>query len=355
MRPKEVVTALQAANKAGVSVILLGRSGIGKTQIPQDMAKQEGRGCYVVKLPQHEPVELKGLPKYTEDGKGTFFTMGPIIKKAWELQEEFGKPPVIVVDELGNAEGSQQTAAYEIFHELSLGGWKLPEGTFVVGTSNAGMDKAYTHLLAFPLVNRCSVLELEPNWEDWIQYAIKHRLHYTVIGFINFREGDLLFNFDPDAYSDSSYPAATPRQWENVSKILYAVFGVDREPTADELSQPWLYHLLQGMIGKGPVTEFLAFVKYFDEIPSKAEILNDPDKAKVPTKNNSKYAVACAIQGWAGSTEESVKFMPYIERLPMEYQGFVVRAFCLTYPGFLLTKECTTWNLKHGSVLSGGL
>jgi hypothetical protein len=347
MKPSEVITHLEICWKAGVNVLLSGPPGCGKSSLVRQLAEGVGAGFHAEAAPGNDPVDWKGLPNLKEDY--TAWSMGALVKKAWDLFHDFGKPPVICIDEIGNVLGAAQTALNDLILCNSLGGHKLPEGTLIVLTTNRGMDRAYTSTLASTLPNRLWWTDVEVDVGDFCSHAVRNNFHPSVIAWIRFkgqsydRDGralGALFEFNPARYGDGNYAYATSRSWETVSKLIKANDG------------KFSLSLVGGAVGAAMAADFVDFAKSFDHIPTRREVVEGGEKAKVPGRDmpGALYAVSSALVGWA-EKENITAIMRYVERLPRPFQALVVQDLSEKAEWFAEHKVFVNFVVKNQGIL----
>ena len=85
-----------------------------------------------------------------------------------------------------------------------------------------------------PLANRFIHLEMKPEFDDWLEWAVNHNIHKDVVGYLTFSKKDL-YDFDPKSPSRSF---ATPRSWSFVSELL-----------SDDLDENTVTDLVSGAVG----------------------------------------------------------------------------------------------------------
>jgi hypothetical protein len=111
-----------------------------------------------------------------------------------------------------------------------------------------------------PLANRFVHLEIRPDHASWEQWAVNHKIHKDVVGYIGFAKQDL-FDFDPKSPSRSF---ATPRSWSFVSEFLYDEDASDAEIT----------DLVAGTVGEGVAVKFMAHRKVAGQMPKPEDVLS---------------------------------------------------------------------------------
>jgi hypothetical protein len=187
----------------------------------------------------------------------------------------------------------------------------------VVAASNRAEDRAGTHRVISPLLNRFVHLDLDVSNEDWQDWAVAAGVVPEVRAFLRFRPG-LLYQFDPAA---NPRAFATPRSWAFVSDVLRA--------TPEDLSP----EVVAGCVGEGPATEFAGFVALFRELPDVDGALARPDAAPVPREPAVLYALVGAIvervRTGAAPAHAAVR---YAARFPDEFALLAVRDFVAVAP-----------------------
>ncbi|WP_202947367.1 MoxR family ATPase [Zavarzinella formosa] len=134
-----------------------------------------------------DPVDLRGLPSVV---RGTAVWCPP----AFLPRECRG---LLFLDELAQAPPLVQAACLQLTLDRRLGEYELPEGWGVIAASNRSEDRAGTHRLISPLLNRFVHLDLEVSADDWQAWAVTANIAAKVRSFLRFRPG-LLFQFKPE-------------------------------------------------------------------------------------------------------------------------------------------------------------
>lgn len=160
--------------------VLLGASGIAKTEILKQAAKEVGYDeVIIIELNTISPLDIKGLPypdvekKVAEFFKPEFF------------REDDGRKYLYFFDDFNNAPPMTQSVVYSIARDRVMGSHKLPKFTTVVLAGNRAKDKGATFSMPEPLANRCVFISFEPNARDFIDYH-NGDLHTTVAAFLEY-------------------------------------------------------------------------------------------------------------------------------------------------------------------------
>ena len=183
----------------------------------------------------------------------------PVDLPSEELASQY---PVVVLflDEMNSAAPSVQSAAYQLILNRRVGKYVLPDNVVMVAAGNRESDKGVTYRMPTPLANRFIHQEMKVDFSSWQEWAVNHKIHKDVVGYIGFAKNDL---YDFDAKS-ASRAFATPRSWSFVSQIL------DDEDSDDDTTM----NLIAGTVGEGLAVKFMAHRKVASRMPKPEEILS---------------------------------------------------------------------------------
>ena len=179
--------------------------------------------------------------------------------------------------------------------------------------------------------NRMTVVKVsKPNAEDWIEgYALDNGIAPEVIltvkqfpqMFASFEDfenpKDNEYIYDPR----TPRPAfCTPRSMEKASNII---------KQTKRLNSDIMAHALKGTIGDRATYDMLAIVQLNDELPTWEDIINAPDKTKVP---KSPSAVVMLVYSAIQRVEKDNinAWIKYMNRLSKESQGLFATSIMRT-------------------------
>ena len=323
LKPSELRIAMDAAARAKQSLMIWGPAGIGKSQISLQYAKDvfpllcenievlaqleieaadpdlpttprqlaafkakllDQESNFVdTRLSQVEPSDLRGIPVpvnyYADAVTGAFIPESEINGRnytyktsvVWASPKMLDLPAdwkgVIMFDELNSAMPIVQAAAYQLFLDRCIGELKLPDGAFIMAAGNREGDGGVTFNLATPLKDRMLHVELKENIDDWVEWALQHRVHPDVITFCKAfpKHFNTLNPRDPSPVGGSS-----PRSWVAVSDILKANPHLDANKTIRKV----LKAMIAGRVTLGVSTEFMTYREMTSKLPSPADILD---------------------------------------------------------------------------------
>jgi len=157
------------------------------------------------------------------------------------------------------------------------------------------------------LANRFFHVELEPNLDDWREWALVNAIQPEVVAFVLWRP-ELLFQFNPER-EEHAWPS--PRTWEMTSRLLAIWKG--RVPA----------EIIEGTVGKGVAAEFAAFLRLQTELPDLGAILEGRNKT-CPEKIDLRYALVSALASRA-KPEHFDNLLDYSYKLPAEFRVLLVK------------------------------
>jgi hypothetical protein len=238
-------------------VFLWGPPGVGKSEVVNDLTAELGGFMIDLRLGQMDPTDIRGIPFFNRD-LGVMDWAPPIDLPTEEMAKDY---PIVTLflDEMNSAAPAVQAAGYQLILNRRIGRYKLPDNVVIVAAGNRESDKGVTYRMPSPLANRFVHLEIRPEFECWLNWAVGKKIHQDVVGYLSFSKVDL-FDFDPKSPSRSF---ATPRTWSFVSDILE-----DTDITTDELTD-----IVAGTVGEGLAIKFMAHRKVAKDMPMPSDIL----------------------------------------------------------------------------------
>lgn len=256
-------------------IMLWGPPGVGKSAIIRDVCEKAGVDFIDIRLSQREPVDLRGLPVPKEDSVD------------WLISGEWPRDPdsrgIILFDEITAADRSLQVAAYELILDRRLGNlYNLPDGWLVVAAGNRAEDRAVAQTFSSALANRFCHLDVEADLDSWCQWAAANQVHPDVIGFVRFRP-ECFFNMNGKV--EQGWPS--PRSWTRVASTL--------ENAGEGLDEDTLSLMVQGLVGAGAATEFLAFRRWSKELPDVPAMLRGETPISIPERADQRFAFCSSL------------------------------------------------------------
>jgi hypothetical protein len=151
----------------------------------------------------------------------------------------------------------------------------------MVAAGNRESDKGVTYRMPTPLSNRFVHLEMKVDFPAWQEWAVNHKIHKDVVGYLTFAKQDL-YDFDSKS---SSRAFATPRSWFFVSELL-----------ADEdLDDVTATDLIAGTVGEGLAVKFMAHRKISGRLPKPEDILSGKTKELDVKEVSAMYSLVTSL------------------------------------------------------------
>jgi len=321
---KEVL--LKNVIPSGLSAMITGAPGIGKSDIIREVGRETGREVREFRASMMDPIDSRGLPSI-EGGKTT-----------WNIPDTFPRDGegIIFLDEINTASKMMQASLYQLVLDGKLGDYVVPPGWIVIAAGNRKVDRAIVNDAGTALATRFVHLELGVDLDDFTAYAAREDsdIATEVLAFTRFRP-ELLHKWSAD---EKTHP--TPRTWAFVSRLL-----------ATKPSRKLALPLYAGCVGEAAAIEFVGFLDIMDRITPIDQILMDPDGAPVPEDRDVAVLYAqCAALAKATTKDNVAKVLTYIDRLPAEFQAFAVKAAILGTESVKRTKAFAAWAVKNADV-----
>ena len=210
---KEVkFTILPAARKAGKPVLIVGATGIGKTAIVEEFAKEHNLPFKKFKPGDMEDVgDLLGKI-IVKDGKSQFTYTD------WFPEKE---NTVFLIDEVNRCNPFIQQALFEVIQYKTFNGRPLPKGTFIVMTANIqeGKDNYIVIEMDDAFIERSAKVKLVPKVEEVLEYGVKQGWDERLLMFFSI--------YNQHMKLDTDTMGVPPRAIEDCSEMMKAGLPID--------------------------------------------------------------------------------------------------------------------------------
>lgn len=241
-----------------IPVMLWGPTGLGKSSLIKEIAKDLNRPVIDIRLSQVEFSDLRGIPYISKDQK-----------VLWSIPSFFPTDPnddsIIFLDEINTAHSSVLSAAYQLILDRQIGEYILPPKVSLVAAGNRTEDNDELTEIPRPLLNRFCHFEVKYNFDSWFEHAKNNHNKY-VLDYLSSNKSEL-FDLSPNTRAFN-----TPRSWERVSQIMSSF------PSEISSSLTILQPLIESCIGEPAAIKFMSFLKKKNKISINFEkILTDPE------------------------------------------------------------------------------
>ena len=330
MKPSELANFLEITLAAKLPVLIKGAPGVGKTDIVKQATDKAGAELIISHPVVSDPTDYKGLP-FVVKNEAKFLPFGDL-----NYLIKADNPTVYFMDDLGQAPPAVQAAAMQLILERRINGHKVSDQVTFLAATNRKSDRAGVSGILEPVKSRfASIVELEPDVDEWCRWAITNQLPAEIVSFIRFRPA-LLFDFKASTAMTNS---PCPRTVHNIAKLMQA--GVSKE---------LCYDAFTGAAGEGFAREFIAFLEVYQHLPDPLAILVHPDAVDVPEDPATLYALSGALAKKADKPSMSA-IVKYARRMPVEFSVLLVTDSVSNNPSVKETKAFIEWSSRNASVL----
>ena len=198
---------MQVATEDYTPVVVIGKSGIGKTESIAALAKELNIGFKELRLSHYQESDLVGLP-YIQ-GQKTKHAETDLLPDSNDEGQG-----ILLLDEVTSSQKSMRSAVYQLMDSSrKLGQYVLPKRWLIVCCGNGPEDGGDFRGIEPALMSRGRCMRVEEDLEAWKDSAIKEGVHPIVVAFLSFMP-DNLHVMDLDRPNDM---IACPRNWVKLS------------------------------------------------------------------------------------------------------------------------------------------
>lgn len=345
MTPSELIEAIEIAISSELSpeerlpIHIWGEPGVGKSDIVRQVARALKIKFIDLRAVLLDPVDLRGLPRV--DGVSTRW-----LPPAFLPTEGEG---ILFLDELTSAPQMVQAACYQLTLDRRLGEYCLPPGWMILAAGNPASSRGVHFSMPEPLKNRFEHLYLQPNLEEWCNWAIGRRVPSQVVSFLRFRPELLLEESSvrlKRSKDEKDNGWASPRSWDMLGRLLRSWqkrYPDGKRPKGNQL----LLEMAEGIVGKGAASEFYTFLEVVEKLPTIADILEHPDTTKVPSGPDACIAIATAL-GSQVTAKNIASAVTYLTRMrDKEYTVIAMRDAVIRDREIAKTKTFMNFAIEH--------
>lgn len=284
MKLNEVKTAIPLLAKAEIVPLLIGESGVGKTESVRQVAQELGYRFINIRLGQlADSGDLTGLPEFTEVQNDD----GSMVKVTAFMQPAFfpksGEKAMVFFDEINRCHPDLIQAVFQaIERQGGIGEYKfdftvdsetgLPN-TIRVAASNPPTDDYVVHdITDKAFLNRFCHIKFEPTADEAFDYFKEIGVSPAIRAFLV--DQPTMLEVAGEDYT-LGYVKPTRRTWEAVNRFL----------ALPEASDSLKREVMMGLVGSEATIAYESFAKNYDITVKGADILDNYEavKDKVPT------------------------------------------------------------------------
>ena len=236
---------------------------------------------------------------------------------------------VLFLDEWGQAEDDVKKPSAELLLNGRVGNWRLPKTYRVICASNRTSDRSGVMRELMFIVNRRGLLPIEGRlqpWLKWVETQRDHlRPHYLTVSFAQ-QHPSVVFR---DTVPDGTDQFATPRSLCLMDKDLRGIRTPEQINKGEllDLDDPVAHEMVSAWIGPGAAGQYLAHLKYADQMPDIDDIVKTPATAKLPAGQDGQMVCTFKLVEHI-SPDNAAPFLRYISRMHQDMGVFAVNTIC---------------------------
>jgi hypothetical protein len=306
------------------SAVILSAPGLGKTstmrQLPAVMADHfdvdPDEVAYVeFHAADRDPVEINGLALPKKDGNApsgisTAYSRSPLLDELLATGKQY---ITLVVDEITQASPDMQKALRHLVESDTrmLGGEKLDAlgiEVLVILAGNRLADKAGSARLLSHFSNAVMRFEMRFDIDSWVGWAEGQNINPLLIGCARAQHENGLF---VDAVPAEDVQFCTPRTFSKLNEVLAPV----TMRSGAVAMTPWVKTMCEAWIGSEATDMVVNYLALHDKLPSKQDILSQPESALLPDDTSIQFAAAQLALSVATDADTADAALKYVLRM----------------------------------------
>ena len=319
----DTIRSVDLVLQAGEVPLLVGETGIGKTSLAHELAKQHDWSLVMIDGNLLKEGEIGGLPTVktytridhtgkTVEEQTTVYAVHHTLR---EIDEELakGRTVLLFIDEINRCEHAVQQELMNLVLNKEINGYHLRPEVKIIAAMNPSNTYEYQAVdMDAAQENRFVWLYMEADYMQWIDWATTADIEPKVMEFIS-TFPEYLHQENEDDIN------ATPRSYERISDI-YKVY----KNQEDTIPKTVFFNVIRGNVGKVIAEEFVHFVETdYKPLISYEDVFNTPDlapelKTKVAKESHTRlYLAAKNMVGRLAKAlhDGDIQAQPAIDRL----------------------------------------
>ena len=269
-------------------VLLLGAPGIGKTQIMEQAARECGVALVAYTITHHTRQSAIGLPFISKKEYGgkeysaTEYTMSEIVASVYERMRATGlKEGILFIDEINCVSETLAPAMLQFLQCKTFGNHEIPEGWVIVAAGNPPEYNKSVRDFDIVTLDRVKKITVEPDYRVWKEYAYKENIHPAILSYLELRNNCF---YQMETTIDGKQ-FATPRGWEDLSRLMEVYAQLDKNITAEVVEQ----YIQHERIAKEFAEYYELYQKYQQDYQIAELLKGKPSEAMVKKVSHASF------------------------------------------------------------------
>lgn len=248
MKISQLKSLIPLAHEAGVTLMIWGQHGVGKSQSVKQYADEIGYKFIDIRVGQMDVGDLLGLADFEVNSKGEK-TATKFMPPSWFPRDPNGKY-VLFLDELFRGRPDVQQALFQLVLDRRLHEMVLPKDCILITANNPDTEDYKTEELHdAALMDRFLHVKLTPTNEEFFAYAKNKKFETELLNFLQTNE-DVLS--DPKIKDFTLDVRPSKRSWDAVARLLKAGLTTESDIFLETVG---------GMVGLENATRLRAYVE----------------------------------------------------------------------------------------------
>ena len=269
-------------------ILLMGPPGIGKTQIMEQISRECKIGLVAYTITHHTRQSAIGLPFIQTKIYGgkeysvTEYTMSEIIAAVYEKIEQSGmKEGILFIDEINCVSETLAPTMLQFLQCKMFGNQSVPEGWIIVAAGNPPEYNKSVREFDVVTLDRIKRIDVEADFDVWKEYAYQVGIHPAVLSYLELRNNCF---YQMETTIDGKQ-FATPRGWEDLSRIMEVYEKLDKNITADVVGQ----YIQHERIAKEFAEYYELYQKYQQDYQIAEILKGQPSEAMVKKVSHASF------------------------------------------------------------------
>ena len=269
-------------------ILLMGPPGIGKTQIMEQISRECEIGLVAYTITHHTRQSAIGLPFIQTKIYGgkeysvTEYTMSEIIAAVYEKIEQSGmKEGILFIDEINCVSETLAPTMLQFLQCKMFGNQSVPEGWIIVAAGNPPEYNKSVREFDVVTLDRIKRIDVEADFDVWKEYAYQVGIHPAVLSYLELRNNCF---YQMETTIDGKQ-FATPRGWEDLSRIMEVYEKLDKNITADVVGQ----YIQHERIAKEFAEYYELYQKYQQDYQIAEILKGQPSEAMVKKVSHASF------------------------------------------------------------------
>ena len=215
-------------------ILLMGPPGIGKTQIMEQVAREQGVALVAYTITHHTRQSAVGLPMIQQRQYGgkpvsvTEYTLSEIIASVYQRMEDTGlSQGILFIDEINCVSETLAPTMLQFLQCKTFGNQKLPEGWVIAAAGNPPEYNKSVREFDIVTLDRVKRMDVEADLPVWKEYARANGVHPAILSYLELRP-DHFYKVTADV---DGTQFVTARGWEDLSTLIrtYERLGLEAD------------------------------------------------------------------------------------------------------------------------------